>query len=115
VDRLAKEAALEDGLIAYDKISREVITTRENENGLNTWQEQWTNTGKGTVTRVFFPSVRSRLRKEIPVFPEFTTMVTGHGKLTSYLQRFGLIDNPQCPCDDGEEQTTHHLIVQCKK
>ena len=42
-------------------------------------------------------------------------MVTGHGKLRSYLHKLGFIDKPQCLCEDGEEQTTHHLIVQCKK
>ena len=28
----------------------------------------------------------------IPIFPECTTMGTGHGKLLSYLHRFGLMD-----------------------
>jgi hypothetical protein len=53
VDRLAKEAAVEDGLVLYDKIQREVIITREKENGLHMWQQQWTNMEKGTVTKTF--------------------------------------------------------------
>jgi len=61
VDRLAKEAAVEDGPVIYDKIPREVIITREKGNGRNMWQEQWANTGKGAVTKAFFPSVRNRL------------------------------------------------------
>jgi hypothetical protein len=77
------------------------------------WQEQWTNTLKGTVTKAFFPSVRNRLRWKIPIFPEFVTVITGHGKLKSYLHRFGLINNPMCPC--GEEQTMDHLIFHCNK
>jgi len=40
-------------------------------------------------------------------------MVTGHGKLRSYLHRFGLTDNPMCPCE--EEQTTDHLVFHFKK
>jgi hypothetical protein len=88
VDKLAKEAVLKNGPITYAKIPREVITKREKENGLNVWQKQWNNTDKGAVTKAFFPSVRSRLQTEIPVFPEFTTMVTGHGKTRSYLHRF---------------------------
>jgi hypothetical protein len=55
VDRLAKEAAVQDGPAIFDKIPREVIVTREKENGLQMWQQQWTNTGKGAVTRDFFP------------------------------------------------------------
>jgi hypothetical protein len=42
-------------------------------------------------------------------------MVTGHGKLKSYLHRFGLTDNPMCPCEEEEEQTTDHLIFRCNK
>jgi hypothetical protein len=40
-------------------------------------------------------------------------MVTGHGKLRSFLHRFGLIDNPKCPCEE-DEQTTNHLIFHRK-
>jgi hypothetical protein len=111
VDRLAKEAAVEDGLVVYEKIPREVIITRGKENRFHMWQQQWTNTGKGAVTKVFFPSVRNRLRQKIPIFPEFTTMVTGHGNLKSYLHRFGLTDNPMCLCEE-EEQMVDHLIFR---
>jgi hypothetical protein len=42
--------------------------------------------------------------------------VTGHGKLRSYLHRFGITDNPMCPCEEEEEeQTSNHLIFQCKR
>ena len=41
-------------------------------------------------------------------------MLTGYGKISSYLHRFGLIDNPMCPCEE-EEQTVDHLIFKCKK
>ena len=37
VDKFAKEAPLKDGPIPYAKIPREVIMTREKENGLNMW------------------------------------------------------------------------------
>jgi len=47
-------------------------------------------------------------------------MVTGHGKLRSYLHRFGLTDIPMCTCEEEEEeqqqqQATDLLIFQCKK
>ena len=35
VDKLAKEAAVEDGPVVYDKIPREVLVTRVQKNGLN--------------------------------------------------------------------------------
>ena len=55
VDRLAKEAGVEDRPVVYDKIPREVIVMREKEHGLLMWQPQWTSTGKGAVTQAFFP------------------------------------------------------------
>jgi hypothetical protein len=70
---------------------------------------------KGAVTKAFFPSVRNRLRQELPVYPEFTLMVTGHGKLRTFFHRFGTADNPTCPCEEAEDQTTDHLIFRCKK
>jgi len=70
------------------------------------------NKGKGALTKAFFPSVRNMLRQKIPILPELTTLVTAHGKLGSYLHRFGLTDNLMRPC---EEKTTDQLIFQCKK
>jgi len=67
----------------------------------------------GSDQGFFFPSVRNRIRQKIPIFPELTTELTGYGKIRSYLCRFGLADNPMCPCE--EEQTTDHLVFQCKK
>ena len=33
----------------------------------------------------------------------------------NHLHRFGIIDNPMCPCEEEEEQTVDHLIFKCKK
>jgi len=66
------------------------------------------------VTKDFFPLVRNRLQQKIPIFPKFTAMLRGHGKLRSYLHRFGLTDNPMGPCEE-EKQIKDHLIFQCKK
>jgi hypothetical protein len=69
------------------------------------------------VAKAFFPSVRNTLRQKIPLFAEFTTMLTGQGKLRSYLNGFELTANPMCSCKEEEQQqqTTDHLIFQCKK
>jgi len=72
------------------------------------------DTRKGAVTKAFFPSVKKRLTHKIPIFPELTTLITGHGKINSYLYRFGLTDNRMCPCEE-EEQTVDHLKFKCKK
>ena len=69
---------------------------------------------RGSYESFFPPSVRKRLTQKIPIFPELTTMLTGHGNIKSYLYRLGLTDNPMCLCEE-EEQTVDHLIFKCKK
>ena len=66
-------------------------------------------------TTFYIQSVRNRLLQKIPIFPDLTTMLTGHRKISSYLHRFGQIDNPMCSCEEEEEQTVDHLIFKCKK
>ena len=83
--------------------------------GAVTKGEGGSDQGEGAVTKAFFPSVKNRLRQKIPTFPDFITTVTGHGKLRSYLHRFGLIDNTIWRCEEEREQTANHLIFQCKK
>jgi len=48
--------------------------------------------------------VRNRLRQKIPKFPEFTTIITRHRKLRSYLHRFGLTDNTICLYEEEDEE-----------
>ena len=113
-DRLAKEAALSVGEVVYDKIPKEVIVTKEKKKALDMWEQQWITTTKGAVTKSFFPSVTSRLRLNIHIFPELTIFLTGHGKLRTYCNRFGFSDNSMCVCNE-EEQTVDHLIYHCGK
>jgi hypothetical protein len=39
-------------------------------------------------------------------------MFSGYGKARAYLNRFKIIDDPMCPCNEGE-QTVEHLIYVC--
>jgi len=73
---------------------------------------QWESTNKGSLCRSFFPSVEQRLQSNLPVSPEFTAIVSEHGKTKSYLHRFGILDNQTCPCKGGD-QTPEHLIYHC--
>ena len=65
-DCLAKRAATEDiGETVYDKIPRETIITEEKENGLTKWQEQWTRSTKGVVSKLFSPNIKDRMKTMI--------------------------------------------------
>jgi len=53
VDRVAEEAAVEQGPVVYNKMPRDVTVTREKDNGLHMWEQQWIDAGKGAVTTAF--------------------------------------------------------------
>jgi len=69
---------------------------------------------EGGSYKTFYPSVKKRLTQKIPIFPELTTLLTGHGNINSYSYRLRLTDNHMCPCEE-EEQTVDNLIFKCKK
>jgi ribonuclease HI len=113
-DKLAKEAAEDDKLnIVYNRIRTTTVATELKKEGLRKWQRQWECTDKEALCRSFFPIVEQRLELKIPVTPEFTAIVSGHGKTKSYLHRFKLLDNPMCICNEGT-QSTEHLMYNCK-
>ena len=56
---------------------------------------------------------RSVIKLKINVTPNFTTMVTGHGNIESYLHKYKILDNPMCSCKSGE-QTVDNILFDCK-
>jgi hypothetical protein len=64
------------GEIVYKKIPRETIITEGKENGLTKWQELWTSSTKGAVSKLFFPYLKEITKTRIPTSAEFTAMVT---------------------------------------
>jgi len=112
-DSLAKEAATEDiGVLVYDKIPKQTLIT-EGKKEITKWQEQWTSSTKGAVSKLFFPHIKERMETTVPISAEFTAMVTGHGLTRSYLHRFKIIPNSTCPCGLNEGQTIKHIILSC--
>ena len=110
-DTLAKEAAQDKDVqnIVYDRIPTNSAATELKMEGMIKWQRLCAGTEKGALCRSFFPTVEQRLKVKLPITPEFTAMVTGHGKTKPYLHRFKLTESPTCPCNEGA-QTPEHLI-----
>jgi hypothetical protein len=79
-----------------------------------TWQKQWENSTKGSATKEFFPNIKDRIKMKINLTPNFTAMITAHGKTRAYLHRFKIIENPECPCSNGH-QTVDHLLYDCNR
>jgi len=55
---------------------------------------------------------RERLRTKIKSTQNFTSMVTGHGNIKSYLHRFKIIDTLNCPWGNGNRKT-EHIFLEC--
>ena len=72
-----------------------------------------TNSEKGAITKAFIPDIANKLKLNISLTPNLTSILTGHGKTRAYLHRFKLINNSTCPCQQGS-QTVYHLISKCK-
>jgi hypothetical protein len=78
------------------------------------WQNQWDRTAKGLPTKQFFPIIKDRLTTKIKLTPNFTAIVTAHGKTKAYLHYFKITESPECPCDGGN-QTVDHILYDCIK
>lgn len=91
---------------------KSVIKSELEATSIEKWQMEWDNTTKGKTTKDYFPEVTERLNTKINLTQNFTTMVTGHGNIKSYLHRFKLIESPKCPCGHND-QTVDHLLLEC--
>jgi hypothetical protein len=111
--KLAKEASGKtDLLISYNRVPKSIIKKDLENTSLETWQGEWDTTTKGKITKAYFPKVAERLHMKIHLKQNFTTMVTGHGNMKSYLHRFKIIDAPNFPCGN-DNQTTEHMLLEC--
>ena len=63
------------------------------------------------ITKEYFPKVAERLHTKINLTQNFTTIVTGHGNIKSYLHRFKIIDTPNCPCRNGNQSM--NTLLEC--
>ena len=82
---------------------------QEREKGIEKWQQEWDNTTQGSVTKEFIPNIKDRLKMKINVTPNFTTMVTAHGKTRSYLHRLKIIESPECPCTSDKQWIIYYM------
>ena len=77
------------------------------------WQSEWDHTAKGKLTKDYLPRVAERLNMKKNLTQNFTTMVTGHGNIKTYLHRFKIIETPTCPYGN-KDQSTDHLLFECE-
>ncbi len=83
---------------------------------LHIWNQRWTTTTKGEITRKFFPTVYKRLQSRRFFATDFylTQILSNHGKLNSYLTRFKVTDNELCLVCKTKKDVMH-VIFHCLK
>jgi hypothetical protein len=113
-DQLAKESATNSVINeCYKNIPKGTVKRELNDQSVTKWQSEWDYTTKGAITKTFFPKIADRLKLKIKVTLNFTTMVTGHGNIKSYLHKYKNIDSPMCSCKSGE-QTIDYILFDCE-
>jgi hypothetical protein len=88
-NKLAKTAArVKDKTIFYSRIPLSTLFRELEEESKLKWQQNCEESPKATETEQFYPSLTDRLKSKIHITPNFTAMVSGHGKTRAYLHRF---------------------------
>ena len=84
--------------------------SQEREIRIKEWQQQlWDNTTKKkTTTKEFFPKIKERLKMKVTLTPNFTAMVTAHGKTRSYLHRCKIIVTSMSLCQRLSKSGAHN-------
>jgi hypothetical protein len=95
------------------KDPKSTVLRELNDLSVTKWQSEWDHTTNGAITESFFPKIADKLKLKINITPNFTTMVTGHGNIKSYLYKYKILESPMRSCKCGE-QTVDHILFDCK-
>jgi hypothetical protein len=113
-DTLAKEAAKNADIIeCYKKVPKSIVISELGVISVVKWQREWDQTTKGEITKEYFPVVADRLNMKINITHNFTSIVTEHGNIRSYVHRLKIIETPTCSCGT-KDQTIDHLLFKCE-
>jgi len=110
-DQLATEAATNGDIDeCYKRIPKSTVISELSDLSVTKWQSEWDHTTKGAIMKAFFPIIADRLKMKINITPNFTTMVTGHDNIKSYLHKYQILDNPMCSCKKRRKNSRPHII-----
>jgi hypothetical protein len=65
---------------SHNRIPKSTIYKELEEETIIKWQKAWEGSPTAALTKQFFPNISDRIRTKIKVPPNFTALVTGHGK-----------------------------------
>ena len=97
----------------YARKPKSAVFSDLSEQSVEQWQTEWERTTKGVITNFFFPKIADRLKLKISATPKFTAIITGHGNIRTYLDKYKITESPVCSCDEGD-QSVDHIIYEWK-
>lgn len=117
-DELAKKAALESTCSPdYGEVPVSYAKKKIREETVRVWQDRYTSSSTGSVTKIFFPNAAEAYRtvRKTKLTPRHVQAFTGHGGMAEYLYRFRLKISPECECDPDTSESTWHIILECPR
>lgn len=118
-DELAKAAAkTKDNTTAdYTRVPMSYVKKKIREETIRKWQDRYTTSTTGQVTKAFLPDVKEayRLVRSTKLTPAQVQALTGHGGIAEYLHRFKLKESAGCECDPTISESVWHIILDCPR
>ena len=112
-DQLGKEAVSNKNVDeCYNRFLKSEVMSELKEKSAKQWQHEWSRTTKGAITNSSFPKIVDRMKLTINATSNFTTMVRGYGNIKTYLHKYKTIQNPMCPCKQGD-QSVDQILFDC--
>ena len=109
-DQQAKEAVSSKTMEqCYTRIPNSAVWNELNEQSVKQWQNEWERSSKRVIKKSFFAKIADRLKLRINATPKFTTIVTGHDNIKTYLYKYKIIESPMSSCAEGEQSVDHTL------
>ncbi|XP_072948186.1 uncharacterized protein [Epargyreus clarus] len=117
-DELAKTAAKNmTETPDYAETPLSYVKRKIREETILKWQDRYTTSSTGSVTKTFFPDVGKAytIIRKTKLTQVQVQALTGHGGMGEYLYRFKLKDSPGCECDPNTSETVWHVILECPR
>ncbi|GBM87486.1 hypothetical protein AVEN_211637-1 [Araneus ventricosus] len=108
-DVLAKSACEKEIVDAFFGTTKAEIKYESKRQALSLWQERWTLSRKGTITKKFFSKVSlKRVNGDFYI----NQVYTGHGIFRTYQNRF-FDKSIECQCGEAVGDA-EHVLLRCK-
>lgn len=115
-DKVTKEYAESQRSLDYDLLPISAIKAELRHKTYDEWNKRWIESTKGSITRLYFPTINDRLKcHDLKINYKLTQFLTGHGKFRAYCYRFKIITSSMCECKKSEETPEHIIIIDCEK